>query len=404
MIDLAGKLKQFMNCCLIWACEFPVDVGLIYWHRGEILGRLVHSFAWLNRFLLEPKNVLEGEQEQKLKESEATVASLQTSKENLEKKIAEVENNLRELLQQEPGIARQIMSMSLRVPDVTEPRARISTAEETQFVSGVETRCCAVGSCFVAALVRCGEWFLRVEPGTLTAGGVGNTRSHQSSMADLASSTRHQFEPFTRFAAASLLESGSRAYYVRFTFDTGGLFARHIIFFFGSRRRQEASRIWSFCGGVPIVYSYHPRTGEGSLDSSLAFFVYRFCGGSSELCSVGSDFKRCVALCSTRLWWRLQSSWCVVIARIHLFSVSGKHNTNLFRERVSCGQERCDVVTKDVVGRDVWWRVVVKRNMVGGDFSGRCGVKIGVGGWGGLMAGWSMDRGTQRADVMGSVD
>nr|AAD15527.1 hypothetical protein [Arabidopsis thaliana] len=67
----------------------------------------------VNRFVLEPKTVLEGEQEQKLKDSEAAVASLQTSKEYLEKQVAEVENNLRELLQQEPGIAQQIMSMSM---------------------------------------------------------------------------------------------------------------------------------------------------------------------------------------------------------------------------------------------------------------------------------------------------
>lgn len=37
----------------------------------------------------------------------------QTSKEYLEKQLAEVENNLRELLQQDPSLARQIMSMSV---------------------------------------------------------------------------------------------------------------------------------------------------------------------------------------------------------------------------------------------------------------------------------------------------
>ncbi|KAF2570144.1 hypothetical protein F2Q70_00004426 [Brassica cretica] len=100
MIDLTGKLKQeereWFN--LIILSTFP---------------RMIYSFCFINRFLLEPKTVLEGEQEQKLKDSEATIASLQTSRENLEKKIAEVENNLRELLQQEPGITRQIMSMSM---------------------------------------------------------------------------------------------------------------------------------------------------------------------------------------------------------------------------------------------------------------------------------------------------
>ncbi|KAK6228464.1 hypothetical protein SCA6_000804 [Theobroma cacao] len=64
-------------------------------------------------FVLEPKPVLMNEQEQKLKDSESAIASLQTSKEYLEKQMAEVENNLRELLQQDPGLARQIMSMSV---------------------------------------------------------------------------------------------------------------------------------------------------------------------------------------------------------------------------------------------------------------------------------------------------
>ncbi|XP_057994851.1 prefoldin subunit 1 [Hevea brasiliensis] len=64
-------------------------------------------------FVLEPKSVLMSEQEQKLKDSETAIASLQTSKEYLEKQMAEVENNLRELLHQDPGLARQIMSMSV---------------------------------------------------------------------------------------------------------------------------------------------------------------------------------------------------------------------------------------------------------------------------------------------------
>ncbi|GAB4833060.1 prefolding complex chaperone subunit [Ancistrocladus abbreviatus] len=64
-------------------------------------------------FVLEPQSVLMNEQEQKLKDSEAAIASLQASKDYLEKQMTEVENNLRELLQQDPGLARQIMSMSV---------------------------------------------------------------------------------------------------------------------------------------------------------------------------------------------------------------------------------------------------------------------------------------------------
>ncbi|PHU11669.1 hypothetical protein BC332_18599 [Capsicum chinense] len=65
------------------------------------------------RFVLESKAVLMNEQEQKFKDGETAIASLQTSKEYLEKHLAEVENNLRELLQQDPGLARQIMTMSV---------------------------------------------------------------------------------------------------------------------------------------------------------------------------------------------------------------------------------------------------------------------------------------------------
>lgn len=83
------------------------------------------------------------EQEAKLKDSETAIASLlvcayiylipfltqypipnrklnvllcwthQSSKDYLEKQMAEVENNLRELLSQDPGLARQIMSMTV---------------------------------------------------------------------------------------------------------------------------------------------------------------------------------------------------------------------------------------------------------------------------------------------------
>ncbi|KAG2298105.1 hypothetical protein Bca52824_034577 [Brassica carinata] len=64
-----------------------------------------------------------------------------------------------------------------------------------------------------------------------------------------ASSSRHQFETFTSFAAASLLEPSSCAFFVRFTLDTSGLFVMHILRFFGSRRRQEASRV---CHSVAV--------------------------------------------------------------------------------------------------------------------------------------------------------
>ncbi|KAF6161758.1 hypothetical protein GIB67_013835 [Kingdonia uniflora] len=65
-------------------------------------------------FVLEPKSAMVEEQEKKLKDSDAAITSLQTSKEYLEKQLTEVESNLRELLQQDPGLTRQIMSMNVQ--------------------------------------------------------------------------------------------------------------------------------------------------------------------------------------------------------------------------------------------------------------------------------------------------
>ncbi|KQJ99401.1 prefoldin subunit 1 [Brachypodium distachyon] len=65
-------------------------------------------------FILEPRSVLMNEQEQKLNDSETAIASMQTSEEYLEKQLAEVENNIRELLQQDPGLMRQILSMTVQ--------------------------------------------------------------------------------------------------------------------------------------------------------------------------------------------------------------------------------------------------------------------------------------------------
>ncbi|RZC71205.1 hypothetical protein C5167_034425 [Papaver somniferum] len=78
----------------------------------SVIHGLINSFHNA-RFILEPKPVLVAEQEKKFTDSESAIASLQTSKEYLEKQMVEIENNLKELLQQDPGLARQIMSLSV---------------------------------------------------------------------------------------------------------------------------------------------------------------------------------------------------------------------------------------------------------------------------------------------------
>ncbi|KAL5553024.1 hypothetical protein UlMin_040425 [Ulmus minor] len=105
MIETTEKLKQLRNkesekkhayLTLEEQCEDPT-----FTRTFNVIN--------INRvFILEPKSVLMNEQEQKPKDSETVIASLQSSKEYLEKQMAEVENNLRELLSQDPGLARQI--------------------------------------------------------------------------------------------------------------------------------------------------------------------------------------------------------------------------------------------------------------------------------------------------------
>ncbi|XP_065881947.1 prefoldin subunit 1 [Euphorbia lathyris] len=112
MIETTAKLKQVQN--QMRAKEGDKKRAYLTLEELRQLPDDTNTYKSIGRtFVLEPKSVLMSEQEQKLKESEAAIASLQTSKEYLEKQIAEVETNLRELLQQDPGLARQIMSMSV---------------------------------------------------------------------------------------------------------------------------------------------------------------------------------------------------------------------------------------------------------------------------------------------------
>ncbi|XP_013720083.1 probable prefoldin subunit 1 isoform X1 [Brassica napus] len=81
MIDLTGKLKQVQTQMR----NKEGDRKRAYLTLEELRPLPPHTNTYKSigrTFLLEPKTVLEGEQEQKLKDSEATIASLQTSREN----------------------------------------------------------------------------------------------------------------------------------------------------------------------------------------------------------------------------------------------------------------------------------------------------------------------------------
>ncbi|KAJ8485292.1 hypothetical protein OPV22_017777 [Ensete ventricosum] len=112
LIETTGKLKQVQN--QIRAKEGEKKRAYLTMEELRQLSDDTNTYKSIGKvFVLEPKSLMLNEQEQKYKESETAITSLQTSKEYLEKQMAEVENNLRELLQQDPGLAHQIMSMSV---------------------------------------------------------------------------------------------------------------------------------------------------------------------------------------------------------------------------------------------------------------------------------------------------
>lgn len=110
MIETTAKLKQVQNQTR--AKEAERKRAYLTMEELKQLPDNTNTYKSIGRtFVLEPMPVLMNEQEQKFKNAETAISSLQTSKEYLEKQMAESENNLRELLQQDPELARQIMSM-----------------------------------------------------------------------------------------------------------------------------------------------------------------------------------------------------------------------------------------------------------------------------------------------------
>ncbi|XP_061336823.1 prefoldin subunit 1 isoform X2 [Gastrolobium bilobum] len=111
MIETTGKIKQVQN--QMRSKEAEKKRAFLTLEELKQLPDDTNVYKSIGVFVLETKATLMSEQENKFKDSEASITSLQSSKEYLEKQTAEIENNLRELLQQDPGLARQIMSMNV---------------------------------------------------------------------------------------------------------------------------------------------------------------------------------------------------------------------------------------------------------------------------------------------------
>ncbi|ESW05754.1 hypothetical protein PHAVU_011G206700 [Phaseolus vulgaris] len=112
MIETTGKLKQVQN--QMRSKEAEKKRAFLTMEELKQVPDDTNVYKSIGRmFVLETKATLMNEQEKKFKDGEATITTLQSSKEYLEKQMTEVESNLRELLQQDPGLARQIMSMNV---------------------------------------------------------------------------------------------------------------------------------------------------------------------------------------------------------------------------------------------------------------------------------------------------
>ncbi|CAM8897407.1 unnamed protein product [Rhodiola kirilowii] len=90
MIEITGKLKQVQT--QMRNKEGERKRAFLTLEELKQLSSDTNTYKSIGRtFVLEPPSVLMGEQEQKFKDSEAAIVSLQTSKEYLEKQLKEVE-------------------------------------------------------------------------------------------------------------------------------------------------------------------------------------------------------------------------------------------------------------------------------------------------------------------------
>ncbi|KAJ4753003.1 Prefoldin subunit 1 [Rhynchospora pubera] len=112
MIETTAKLKQVVNQMRIK--EGEKKRAYLTLQELKQVPEDANTYKTIGKlFVLEPKSVLVNEQEQKLRDSDNAISSLSTTKEILDKQLGEIEINIRELLQQDPSLAQQIMNMAV---------------------------------------------------------------------------------------------------------------------------------------------------------------------------------------------------------------------------------------------------------------------------------------------------
>ncbi|KAJ1700006.1 hypothetical protein LUZ63_008518 [Rhynchospora breviuscula] len=112
MIETTAKLKQVVNQMRMK--EGEKKRAYLTLEELKQVPEDANTYKTIGKlFVLEPKSVLVNEQEQKLRDSDNAISSLSTTKEILDKQLGEIEINIRELLQQDPSLAQQIMNMAV---------------------------------------------------------------------------------------------------------------------------------------------------------------------------------------------------------------------------------------------------------------------------------------------------
>ncbi|KAG0564757.1 hypothetical protein M758_8G132200 [Ceratodon purpureus] len=112
LVETTSKLKQVQ--VQIRNKEAEKKRAFLTLEELDSLPEGTNTYRTLGKaFVLEPKDDLIKEQQAKAEESDSAIATLAGSKEYLERQMKEVESNFRELLQNSPELARQVMQMSV---------------------------------------------------------------------------------------------------------------------------------------------------------------------------------------------------------------------------------------------------------------------------------------------------
>jgi prefoldin subunit 1 len=112
LVDTTTKLKQVQM--QIRNKEAEKKRAFLTVEELERLPESTNTYRSVGKaFILESRDTLLKEQQTKADDSDSAIATLQASKEYLERQMKEVESHFRELLQNSPELARQVMAMSV---------------------------------------------------------------------------------------------------------------------------------------------------------------------------------------------------------------------------------------------------------------------------------------------------